>query len=94
MNFSYDRDADCGYFKFTDNKIAKTETVADNIYVDFDKDHKPVGVEVLGNEKNIETISKLMEDTLSGLEDGRLKDITIEDYIKELEQRFGKAPGK
>ena len=48
-----DKDINVGYIKFTEAEIVKTETVADNINVDLDKDGKPVGVEFFGKNINI-----------------------------------------
>ena len=53
MNSFYNDDVDAGYVKFTDNKIVKTEPISKNIFVDLDKNDKPVGVEVLGMKNNV-----------------------------------------
>ena len=53
MNSYYNDDVDAGYVKFTDNKIVKTEPVSKNLYVDLDKNNKPVGVEVIGMKNNV-----------------------------------------
>jgi len=53
MNSYYNDDVDAGYVKFTDNRIVKTEPISKNIYVDLDKNNKPVGVEVLGMKNNV-----------------------------------------
>jgi uncharacterized protein YuzE len=53
MNSYYNDDVDAGYVKFTDNEIVKTEPISKNIFVDLDKDDKPVGVQVLGIKYNV-----------------------------------------
>ena len=53
MNSYYNDNVDAGYVKFTDNKIVKTEPISKNIYVNLDKNDKPVGVEVLGMKNNV-----------------------------------------
>jgi uncharacterized protein YuzE len=53
MNSYYNDDVDAGYVKFTENKIVKTEPISKNIYVDLDKNNKPVGVEVVGMKNNV-----------------------------------------
>ena len=53
MNSYYNDDVDAGYVKFTENKIVKTEPISKNIYVDLDKNNKPVGVEIVGMKNNV-----------------------------------------
>jgi len=53
LNSYYNDDEDAGYVKFTDNKIVKTESIGKNIYIDLDKNNKPVGVEVFGIKSNV-----------------------------------------
>ncbi len=67
MNSYYNDDVDAGYVKFTDNKIVKTEPITKNIYVNLDKDNKPVGVEVIDikNDAGHCIIGKRMENSLA-----------------------------
>ncbi len=92
MNSYYNDDVDAGYVKFTDNKIVKTEPISRNIYVDLDKNDKPVGVEVLGmknnRRQNIE--GRQIENSLSNSESDKFKEFAIDEYIIELKNRFGK----
>ena len=92
MNSYYNDDVDAGYVKFTDNKIVKTEPISKNIYVDLDKNDKPVGVEVLGMKnnggQNIE--GRQIENSLSNLESDKFKEFAIDEYIIELKNKFGK----
>ena len=92
MNSYYNDDEDAGYVKFTDNKIVKTEPISKNIYVDLDKNNKPVGVEVLGMKNNIRNnfMGRQMENSLSNLESDRFKEFAIDEYIIELKNKFGK----
>ncbi len=91
MNSYYNDDVDAGYVKFTDNKIVKTEPISKNIYVDLDKNNKPVGVEVLGMKNNVNenAVGKRMENSLSDLESNKFKEFAIDEYIVELKNKFG-----
>ena len=92
MNSYYNDDVDAGYVKFTDNKIVKTEPISRYIYVDLDKNDKPVGVEVLGMKNNFRhnEIGRQIENSLSNLESDKFKEFAIDEYIIELKNRFGK----
>jgi uncharacterized protein YuzE len=92
MNSYYNDDVDTGYVKFTDNRIVRTEPISKNIYVDLDKNNKPVGVEVLGMKNNVRhnVMGRQMENSLSNLESDRFKEFTIDEYIIELKNKFGK----
>ena len=92
MNSYYNDDVDAGYVKFTDNRIVKTEPISKNIYVDLDKNNKPVGVEVLGMKNNVRhnVMGRQMENSLSNLESDRFKEFAIDEYIIELKNKFGK----
>jgi len=89
MNSYYNEDVDAGYVKFTDNKIVKTEPISKNIYVDLDKNNKPVGAEVSGMKNNI-TGGRQIENSLSNLESDEFKEFAIDEYIIELKNKFGK----
>ena len=92
MNSYYNNDVDAGYVKFTDNKIVKTEPISKNIYVDLDKNDKPVGVEVLGmkNDDKHNVVGRQIENSLSDLESDKFKEFAIDEYIIELKNKFGK----
>ena len=92
MNSYYNDDVDAGYVKFTDNKIVKTEPISKNIYVDLDKNDKPVGVEVLGMKNNVRhnVVGRQIENSLSDLESDKFKEFAIDEYIIELKNKFGK----
>jgi len=92
MNSYYNNDVDAGYVKFTDNKIVKTEPISKNIYVDLDKNDKPVGVEVLGMKNNVRhnVVGRQIENSLSDLESDKFKEFAIDEYIIELKNKFGK----
>ena len=92
MNSYYNNDVDAGYVKFTDNKIVKTEPISKNIYVDLDKNDKPVGVEVLGikNDDKHDVVGRQIENSLSNLESDKFKEFAIDEYIIELKNKFGK----
>jgi len=92
MNSYYNDNIDVGYVKFTDNKIVKTEPISKNIYVDLDKNDKPVGVEVLGmkNDDKHNVVGRQIENSLSNLESDKFKEFAIDEYIIELKNKFGK----
>jgi len=92
MNSYYNNDVDAGYVKFTDNKIVKTEPISKNIYVDLDKNDKPVGVEVLGmkNDDKHNVVGRQIENSLSDIESDKFKEFAIDEYIIELKNKFGK----
>ena len=92
MSSYYNDDVDAGYVKFTDNKIVKTEPIRKNIYVDLDKNDKPVGVEVLGMKNNVRhnVMGRQIENSLSDLESDKFKEFAIDEYIIELKNKFGK----
>ena len=91
MNY-YDDEVDVGYVKFTDNEIVKTEPISKNIYVDLDKNNKPVGVEVLGKKNNVSqnVVGRQIEKSLSDIESDKFKEFAIDEYIIELKNKFGK----
>jgi uncharacterized protein YuzE len=92
MNSYYDDEVDAGYVKFTDNEIVKTEPISKNIYVDLDKNNKPVGVEVLGMKNNVSqnVVGRQIEKSLSDIESDKFKEFAIDEYIIELKNKFGK----
>jgi len=92
MNSYYNDDVDASYVKFTDNRIVKTEPISKNIYVDLDKNNKPVGVEVLGMKNNVRhnVMGRQIENSLSNLESDGFKEFAIDEYIIELKNKFGK----
>jgi uncharacterized protein YuzE len=92
MNSYYNDNVDAGYVKFTDNKIVKTEPISKNIYVNLDKNDKPVGVEVLGMKNNVRhnVMGRQIENSLSDLESDKFKDFAIDEYIIELKNKYGK----
>jgi uncharacterized protein YuzE len=92
MNSYYNNKVDAGYVKFTDNEIVKTEPISKNIYVDLDKNNKPVGVEVLGMKNNVSqnVVGRQIEKSLSDIESDKFKEFAIDEYIIELKNKFGK----
>jgi len=47
MKIKYDPDADAMYIRLQDGEIEKTREVDDNIILDYDKDGKLLGIELL-----------------------------------------------
>ena len=50
---TYDREAEALYLQFSEEEIVETIELADNVYVDVDKDGNPVGFEILGAEPEL-----------------------------------------
>ncbi len=50
---TYDREAEALYLQFSEEEIVETIELADNVYVDVDKDGNPAGLEVLGAEPDL-----------------------------------------
>lgn len=49
----YDKDINATYITLTKNKIAKTQTLGPNLYIDFDENNQPVGIEYLGKVEDL-----------------------------------------
>jgi hypothetical protein len=61
------------------------------MYVDLDKNIKPVGAEVW-SKKKIDSINKQINQSLTDLEDGaRFKEFAIDEFIIELKKRYGEC---
>lgn len=43
----YDRDSDAAYIRFSPERVAESEEVADGIVLDYDRDGRLVGLEVM-----------------------------------------------
>jgi uncharacterized protein YuzE len=52
-SLTYDREADALYLQFSEEEIVETIELAENVYVDVDKEGNPVGFEVLGAEPGL-----------------------------------------
>lgn len=67
MKIEYDKEADAAYiylvFPIKDNEVKKTIKLNQNIFLDFDKDEKLLGLEVLEASKvlNKKVISEAQE---------------------------------
>ena len=50
MNYRYDPKADAAYIYLTDKKakVAETKELSDEIFVDYDKEGRPLGIEIIG----------------------------------------------
>ncbi|HEY4694918.1 MAG TPA: DUF2283 domain-containing protein [Candidatus Nanoarchaeia archaeon] len=50
MNVRYDPKADAAYIYLTDKKtsVAETKELSDEVFVDYDKDGRPLGIEIIG----------------------------------------------
>ncbi len=47
MKIRYDPDADAMYIKFLDNEIKTTRKIDDNTIIDYDKEGRMIGIELL-----------------------------------------------
>ena len=47
MNIKYDKEADAMYLKFSDAEVAESDEDTPGIIIDYDKDGKIVGIELL-----------------------------------------------
>lgn len=47
MNIKYDKEADAMYLKFSDAEIAESDEDKPGIIIDYDKEGKNVGIELL-----------------------------------------------
>lgn len=86
MAFKYNANADSAYIKFTENEIAKTEAMVENIYVDLDEHGRPVVVEISGKARSI---GNKMAHSLQNMKTCGLRDFAIQEYLKDLRIRFG-----
>ena len=50
VNVKYDPKADAAYIYLADKKtkVAETKELTDEIFVDYDKEGKPLGIEIIG----------------------------------------------
>ena len=53
MKLEYDKEANALYIKLTDKEIAYTEEIEPNIIVDYSENNKPVGIEILNTNREI-----------------------------------------
>ena len=68
--YSYDPEADAIYITLSDSAVAYTKSLDDSRLIDYDTNHKPVGVELLCVSHGVTTdnlpfeneITKLLED--------------------------------
>ncbi|RLI62175.1 MAG: DUF2283 domain-containing protein [Candidatus Asgardarchaeum californiense] len=60
MNISYDRVADALYIKFSNENIAESDEISDGIILDYNKDGKIIGIEILNYSKRNIDLNKLI----------------------------------
>ena len=53
MKIEYDKDVDALYFQFLNEKASETEEVEPGIIVDFTKDGRVLGIEILNVSKRV-----------------------------------------
>jgi uncharacterized protein YuzE len=67
MDFSYDKVANTIYFRLTYQEIDTTEEISEDILVDYDKEGKLVGIEILNFTKknlNLNNLILMNEDEI------------------------------
>jgi len=57
MNVKYDSKADAAYIYLTEkkSKVAETKELSDEVFVDYDKDGRPLGIEIIGVKDRVPT---------------------------------------
>jgi uncharacterized protein YuzE len=73
MKIEYDAEANAIYISLRDAEVASTEEITDEISIDFDGDHRPIGIEILN-------VSEILS------ADG-LSKVTIENLLPEATVR-------
>jgi len=58
VNISYDRVADALYIKFSNENIAESDEISDGIILDYNKDGKIIGIEILNYSKRNNDLNK------------------------------------
>jgi uncharacterized protein YuzE len=63
MKTTYDRDADALYIRFADQPVAESEEVRPGVVIDFDRDGRMVGVEILDASQHVSVGADLAKAT-------------------------------
>ena len=58
VNISYDRVADALYIKFSNENIAESDEISDGIILDYNKNGKIIGIEILNYSKRNNDLNK------------------------------------
>ena len=55
MKVNYDPEADSAYIYLTEekSKVSETKELSDEIFVDYDKNGKPLGIEIIGVKERV-----------------------------------------
>ena len=61
MNFSFDKIANALYIRFSNEKIANSDEVAEGIIIDYGKNEDVVGVEILNFSKRNLNLNDLIQ---------------------------------
>lgn len=61
MNFSFDKIANALYIRFSNEKIANSDEVAEGIVIDYGKNEDVVGVEILNFSKRNLNLNDLIQ---------------------------------
>ncbi len=66
MKIEYDKEVDSLYIRIQENWVAKTKEIEEGINIDFDKDGKVIGIEIIGvtERYNLEDIFNLSTENL------------------------------
>lgn len=63
MKISYDKKTDAMYVSFKKGRYNYTKKVTESVLVDFSKENKVLGLEILDVSKNIGKVTSLKEET-------------------------------
>ena len=61
MEFSFDKKANALYLKFSFDKVSSTDEISDGIIVDYNKDNKIIGIEILNFTKRSLDLNNLIQ---------------------------------
>jgi uncharacterized protein YuzE len=67
MNFSFDKIANALYIRFSNEKIANSDEVAEGIIIDYGKNENVVGVEILNFSKRNLNLNDLIQMNIEAL---------------------------
>ena len=61
MEFSFDKKANALYLRFSFDKVASTDEISDGIIVDYNKNSKIIGIEILNFTKRSLDLNNLIQ---------------------------------
>ena len=61
MKIDYDKETDALYIQFINEPVSETEEIDTGIIVDYSKDNRVIGIEVLNVSKKVEVLNSVRE---------------------------------